>query len=55
MAGRRGRDRGSARAGRKLCWTQADAQRRLGDWRASGLSLMAFCLCEGLGYERVRR
>jgi hypothetical protein len=36
-------------------WTEAEAQRRLAAWRASGLSLMAYCRREGVGYERVRR
>jgi len=36
-------------------WTKSDAQRALASWRASGLSLSAWCRQEGLGYERVRR
>jgi hypothetical protein len=36
-------------------WTKRDAQRALAAWRASGLSLPAWCRREGVRYERVRR
>ena len=36
-------------------WTKRDAQRALEAWRASGLSLPAWCRQEGVRYERVRR
>ncbi len=36
-------------------WTKRDAQRALAAWRASGLSLPAWCRQEGVRYERVRR
>jgi len=38
-----------------LRWTADDAQRALEAWRASGLSLPAWCRQEGVAYERVRR
>jgi hypothetical protein len=38
-----------------LRWTARDAQRALEAWRASGLSLPAWCRQEGVAYERVRR
>jgi hypothetical protein len=36
-------------------WTERDAQRALSAWRASGLSLPAWCRRQGVAYERVRR
>ncbi len=47
--------RRSGRSGARLRWTAREAQRTLGAWRASGLSLAAWCRQEGVGYERVRR
>ena len=47
--------RRSRRPGARLRWTVRDAQRALGAWRASGLSLPAWCRQEGVAYERVRR
>ncbi len=44
-----------ARSGREPRWTERDAQQALRAWRASGLSLAAWCRQQGLGYERVRR
>ena len=57
MARTRGRSRrsGSRRRWARLRWTERDAQRVLEAWRASGLSLPAWCRQEGVGYERVRR
>ena len=36
-------------------WSEAESRRVLEAWRASGLSLPAWCGQEGVGYERVRR
>lgn len=36
-------------------WCEADARQVLSSWRASGLSLGAWCRREDVGYERVRR
>lgn len=49
---RRDRSR-SGRTARR--WTRREAQDALEAWRASGLSLPAWCRQEGFGYERVRR
>ncbi len=49
------RRRGARRRGATLRWTAGDAQRALKAWRASGLSLPAWCRQEGVAYERVRR
>lgn len=46
---------GSGRRWARLRWTQREAQRALEAWRASGLSLPAWCREEGVAYERVRR
>jgi hypothetical protein len=58
MAKTRRRDsRNSARqrGGAPKRWTERDAQRALEAWRASGLSLPAWCRRQGVAYERVRR
>lgn len=56
MPGRRSRDSGRRRAAAERSrWTEAEARSRLAAWRASGLSLLAYCRREGVGYERVRR
>ena len=57
MGRTRGRSRrsGSRRRWAGLRWTERDAQRALEAWRASGLSLPAWCRQEEVGYERVRR
>ncbi len=46
---------GARRRGVASRWTARDAQRALATWRASGLSLPAWCRQEGVAYERVRR
>lgn len=51
---RSGRNGGQRRGATKR-WTKRDAQRALAAWRASGLSLPAWCGQEGVAYERVRR
>ncbi len=51
----RGRRSGARRHGARLRWTARDAQRALEAWRASSLSLPAWCRQEGVAYERVRR
>ena len=56
MARTRGRrDRSGARRRTTSRWTERDAQQALRAWRASGLSLAAWCRQQGLRYERVRR
>jgi hypothetical protein len=52
---RRGRRSGASHRGATSRWTERDAQRALAAWRASGLSLPAWCRQEGVAYERVRR
>ena len=54
-AGRRGRRNGVQGRGATKRWTARDAERALEVWRASGLSLPAWCRQEGVAYERVRR
>ncbi len=52
---RRSRRSGARGRGATLRWTARDARRALEAWRASGLSLPAWCRQEGVAYERVRR
>ena len=52
---RRSQRSGARRRLATLRWTARDAQRALEAWRASGLSLPAWCRQEGVRYERVRR
>ena len=52
---RRSGRNGARRGGATLRWTERDAQGALATWRASGLSLAAWCRQEGIGYERMRR
>ena len=52
------RSQGSGRGGRRGAtprWSEAEAAGRVEAWRASGLSLAAWCRHEGLRYERLRR
>ena len=53
--GRAKQVRGGRGAPAPLRWTKRDAQSALARWRASGLSLPAWCRDQGLAYERVRR
>jgi len=46
--------RGRARGVRQR-WSEAEAAGHVEAWRASGLSLAAWCRREGLRYERLRR
>ncbi len=46
---------GARRWAATLRWTERDAKRALEAWRASGLSLPAWCRREGVRYERMRR
>jgi len=52
---RRNQRSGTRRRASTVRWTERDARRALQAWRASGLSLSAWCRQEGVRYERVRR